>query len=51
MEFILCFNSMKWLESVYFLEQDDYKSIFKNNDIRDLKVALYCLKNIIHPSS
>ena len=30
-------NSLKWIESVYFLEQDNYKKIYKNSDVRDLK--------------
>ena len=40
-------TSFKWVESVYFLEQKDYKKIYKNNDVRNLSTAIYVLRKII----
>lgn len=41
-------STMKWIDCWYYLEQDDYKKIYNDPVVRDLKTAIYCLKNIHH---
>ena len=39
-------KSLKWLETKYTINENIYKHIYKNPQIRNLGAALYCLKHI-----
>lgn len=45
----LCLPAIKWIEKEYNIDENFYRFVFSNAYLRDIKVALWCLKRLRNP--